>query len=109
MWTKNKMGRRTGGSIMQNNDMLKELEQLKNRIAELETKLNIDKKQTLWRKLQRFADEHNEHELDWNDRNSEKWTITYNYETRKIDVLYNLVNRDFGQVYFTSREIAKKQ
>ena len=60
----------------------------------------------LHRQLELFALENNETEIDWND-DSEKHTISYNRDGGIfIDEVYSL--KDFGQVYFTSKEVAEK-
>ena len=58
------------------------------------------------RQLELFALENNETKIDWNN-NSEKYMISYNRDGGLfIDEVYSL--KDFGQVYFTSKEVAKK-
>ena len=53
-----------------------------------------------------FALKNNDTEIDWND-DSEKHTISYDRDGGIfIDEVYSL--KDFGQVYFTSKEVAEK-
>ena len=60
----------------------------------------------LHRQLELFALENNETEIDWNDM-SKKYMIFYSKNIgMSIDKVYSL--KDFGQVYFTSKEIAEK-
>ena len=60
----------------------------------------------LHRQLELFALENNDREIDWND-SSEKYMINYNKDKGIfIDRVYTL--KIFGQVYFTSKEIAEK-
>ena len=60
----------------------------------------------LHRQLELFALENNDAEIDWND-GSEKYMINYKKDNGIfIDTVYTL--KIFGQVYFTSREIAEK-
>lgn len=60
----------------------------------------------LHRQLELFALENNETEIDWND-SSEKYIISYNIDGGIfIDEVYSL--KDFGQVYFASKEVARK-
>ena len=60
----------------------------------------------LHRQLELFALENNDTEIDWNDSN-EKYMINYNKDKGIfIDRVYTL--KIFGQVYFTSKEIAEK-
>ena len=60
----------------------------------------------LHRQLELFALENNDTEITW-DINSEKYLINYNKDKGIfIDRVYTL--KIFGQVYFTSKEIAEK-
>ena len=65
----------------------------------------INFKQTLFRKLQRFSDENGGNEIDTNEN---KFFIYYNFETKTPDVWSYQKTSCFGQVYFISREIAEK-
>ena len=60
----------------------------------------------LHRQLELFALENNKTEIDWNI-NSEKYIIIYRID---VGILINKVysSKYFGQVYFTSKEIAEK-
>ena len=61
----------------------------------------------LHRQLELFALENNETEINWNDDSSKEYIISYSKDREIfVDRVYNL--KDFGQVYFTSREIAEK-
>lgn len=69
----------------------------------------IDFKQTLFRKLQRFSDENGGNEIDWNNFDQPKYYIKYFcYDSQKIRVECICTVRDFGQVYFVSEEVTKK-
>ena len=60
----------------------------------------------LHRQLELFALENNDTEITW-DINSEKYLINHSKDMGiVIDKVYTL--KDFGQVYFTSREIAEQ-
>ena len=60
----------------------------------------------LHRQLELFALEKHDTEINWND-SSEKYMINYNKDKGIfIDRVYTL--KIFGQVYFTSKEIAEK-
>ena len=60
----------------------------------------------LHRQLELFALKNNDTEITW-DINSEKYLINHSKDMGiVIDKVYTL--KDFGQVYFTSREIAEK-
>ena len=67
----------------------------------------IDFKQTLFRKLQRFSDENRGNEIDWSDC-SKKFCINYDYYNKKLDIFDHVFVKRFGQVYFISEEIAQK-
>ena len=65
-------------------------------------------KQTLFRKLQRFSDENGGNEIDWNDKDQTKFSIKYSHWSSKLSIdCYNTV-RQFGQVYFASKEVARR-
>ena len=68
----------------------------------------INFKQRLFRKLQRFSDENGGNEIDWLNTNQQKFFITYYYDTKELDLYYVCNDKDFGQVYFISEEIAEK-
>lgn len=68
----------------------------------------INFKQTLFRKLQRFSDENGGTEIDWNDEDQTKFSIKYSHYSSKLSIdCYNTVQQ-FGQVYFASKEVARK-
>lgn len=67
----------------------------------------INFKQTLFRKLQRFSDENRGNEIDWSDC-SKKFCINYDYYNKKLDIFDHVFVKQFGQVYFISEEIAQK-
>lgn len=69
----------------------------------------INFKQTLFRKLQRFSDENGGNEIDWNNFDQPKYYIKYFcYDSQKIRVECICTVRDFGQVYFVSEEVTQK-
>lgn len=68
----------------------------------------VNFKQTLFRKLQRFSDENGGTEIDWNNEDQTKFSIKYSHWSSKLSVdRYNTV-RQFGQVYFASKEVARR-
>ena len=68
----------------------------------------INFKQTLFRKLQRFSDEHGGNEIDLK-RDCHKFCIEYcPYGKLLVSNRFSSTTRDFGQVYFTSREVAQQ-
>ena len=70
----------------------------------------IDKIQTLWRKMKRYADEYNEYndlDYDWNRINkSTKYFIVYDTEMDDFYVDYKIVRKIPFAISFSSREIA---
>ena len=68
----------------------------------------INFKQTLFRKLQRFSDENGGNEIDWNNEIKMKWGIWYNYEYEELASCPYVYGQAFGQVYFISEEVAEK-
>ena len=67
----------------------------------------IDFKQTLFRKLQRFSDENGGNEIDWNDADQTKYGIVYETKVNAVSVRVCTVQR-FGEVYFQSYEAARE-
>lgn len=68
----------------------------------------INFKQTLFRKLQRFSDENNGNEIDWKIDRQAKWCIEYDNDNGEIVIVPFYSIMQFGQVYFTSHEIAEQ-
>lgn len=68
----------------------------------------INFKQMLFRKLQRFSDENGGNEIDWNDEIKMKWGIWYNHDYEELASCPYFYGQAFGQVYFISKEIAEK-
>ena len=68
----------------------------------------INFKQTLLRKLQRFSDENGGNEIDWNNEIKMKWGIWYNNEYEELASCPYVYGQAFGQVYFISEEVAEK-
>lgn len=68
----------------------------------------IDFKQTLFRKLQRFSDENGWNDNDWTHEGRWKYCISYDYDKGKFVIDSHLTFRDFGQVYFVSLDVAQK-
>lgn len=62
----------------------------------------------LKRKLNKFALENNEKEIDWSDHCQDRCYIYYDYYNNKLKWAYVSTNREFGQVYFSSSAIAEK-
>ena len=66
----------------------------------------INFKQTLFRKLQRFSDENGGNEIDWNDDCTEKFYIEC--QDGELFVDWMTGTKYFGLVYFISEEVAEK-
>lgn len=68
----------------------------------------INFKQTLFRRLQRFSDENGGNEIDWKIDRQAKWCIEYNNDNGEIVIVPFYSIMQFGQVYFTSHEVAEQ-
>ena len=79
-----------------------------NRFSTKEKAEEIAFKQTLFRKLQRFSDENGGLDIDWNDGSQTKWSIYYSYSFKTMVVDNYWQTREFGQVYFSSKEVAEE-
>ncbi len=65
-------------------------------------------KQIIYTELKRYALEHNDEVLDWNNKEQAKWALTYDYEHRCILSMYGTAwMKELCSVYFTSAEIAR--
>lgn len=60
----------------------------------------------LYRKLSRFAEQHND-EIDMKDFDQEKWYIAYEYDDQEFVVSCEYYEKPFGTVFFSSSEIAE--
>lgn len=61
----------------------------------------------LMRQLRRFAVEHREKELDWNDDILQKHNIVYDHRTKKIIPSYAYCSQIFCGIYFNTKETAQ--
>lgn len=68
----------------------------------------INFKQTLFRKLQRFSDENGGNMIEWYIDRQAKWCIEYKADNGEIVVIPYYSTVHFGQVYFVSDEIAQQ-
>ena len=68
----------------------------------------INFKQALFRKLQRFSDENGGSEIDWNNYECDKYYIFYNHNRSELEISTACFFIDFGQVYFETEEIAEQ-
>ena len=68
----------------------------------------INFKQTRVRQLQRFSDENGGTEIDWNNEDQTKFSIKYSHWSSKLSIDHYNAVRQFGQVYFASKEVARR-
>ena len=68
----------------------------------------INFKQMLLRKLQRFSDENGGNEIDWENTNQKKYCILYCHSFKELQSDFTWVRQNQGQIYFISKEIAEK-
>ena len=68
----------------------------------------IDFKQTLFRKLQRFSDENGGSEINWKDENQCKYHIKYTHYSNNIYVEGNHSLQEVGVVYFINEQITEQ-
>ena len=61
----------------------------------------------LMRQLRRFAVEHRESELNWNDATQKKYYIYYTRRDNKFNTVYVVSCRDFGAIYFDTEGAAE--
>ena len=60
----------------------------------------------LMRQLRRFAVEHRERGVNLNDINTEKYYMYYDYDDNELGVSFVFRTRNFGAIYFDSKETA---
>ncbi len=68
----------------------------------------INFKQALFRKLQRFSDVNGWNDNDWTHEGRWKHCIMYDHDSGELYVDKFLTTRGFGQVYFVSLDVAKQ-
>lgn len=61
----------------------------------------------LMRQLRRFAVEHREHGVNFNDVNTEKYYIYYDYKNDELKKVFTFYAKTFGTILFDSEEIAQ--
>ena len=61
----------------------------------------------LMRQLRRFSVEHRECELNFNNINTEKYYMYYDYDDNELGTTFTFVARLFGVIYFDSKETAQ--
>lgn len=68
----------------------------------------INFKQTLFRRMQRFSDENGGSEIDWTHEGRRQYFISFDYDKGKFVIDSHLTFRDFGAVYFASYKVAEQ-
>lgn len=63
---------------------------------------------SLWLRMKRFADEHNEGSIDFDNRGKTKISICFDKEMRQITMGYYVCVKNAFQIYFDSEETARK-
>lgn len=61
----------------------------------------------LMRQLRRFAVEHRKNEINWNNKDQNKFCILYDYSDNEVAVERDVYGRYHGVVYFNSVETAR--
>ena len=69
---------------------------------------DINFKQTLFRKLQRFSDENGGDKIDWKDEDQCKYHIKYTHYSNNIYVEGNHSLQEVGVVYFINEQITEQ-
>ena len=64
-------------------------------------------KRQVYQQLFDYALEHNEEKIKWDNRGQQKICIIFDTHKWKVDVTFTYESKSVGQIYFTSREIAK--
>lgn len=68
---------------------------------------NNTRADNLMRQLRRFAVENRKETIDWTNENQNKYFLRYDYLNKKIYVGFISSWRDFGQIYFDTKEMAE--
>ena len=68
---------------------------------------NNSRADKLMRQLRRFSVEHREHGVDFNDTNTEKYYVYYDYKNDELGASFVRRTRDFGTIRFDSEETAQ--
>ena len=61
----------------------------------------------LMRQLRRFAVEHRKCEVNFNDTDTKKYCIDYDYDDGELRISFVFRSKKFGAIYFDSREVAQ--
>ena len=68
---------------------------------------NNTRADNLMRQLRRFAVEHRECGVDFNDTNTKKFCIYYDYRNNELEPDFLFSEKAFGTIYFDSEETAR--
>lgn len=63
--------------------------------------------ETLLRKMWRFSLTHDGDKIDWNNKDTQKWYLSYSFD-EGIAISYAYLLRQMGVIYFNSREAAEE-
>ena len=61
----------------------------------------------LMRQLRRFAVENRKSDIVWTDKNQSKYYLWYDYQSKEIYITSNMTYRNFGEIYFDTKEVAE--
>lgn len=94
--------------IVHTSSLVRKTEADEDSFSQLAKAQEIEFKQRTFRKLQRFSDENGGNKIDCSNGESCKYYIYYNYEEEELVVYGASHIRDFGQVYFETKELAEQ-
>lgn len=78
-----------------------------NYYSDLDVAANNIRADNLMRQLRRFAVENRKSDIDWTDKNQNKYYLDYDYLNKEIFIGSIQSFRDFGQIYFDTKETAE--
>ena len=78
-----------------------------NEFSTVEKAQEIADKQLLFRKLQKYSDEHDGDKIDWHNINKAKYSIFYSYMNLGLFVRSKYNAKGMGEVFFYTERIAK--
>ena len=61
----------------------------------------------LMRRLRRFAVENRKDDIDWTNKNQDKYYLYYNYLTKEICIVSCISYRNFGHISFDTKDMAE--
>lgn len=90
-----------------NSTLNKHLYEIANYYSDKTIAENNARADRLMRQLRRFAVEHREEEIDWNNHIEQKWYICFDYYEEVLFINSCLYLKDLFNIYFDSKETAK--